>query len=264
MTGFHVEAAHRAVSELSTDPRIAGVAAGGSWLATMDEFSDLDLVVAVYPEHEESVRADRAAIAARLGPLLAAFTGEHVGEPRLLICLYGPPLLHVDIKFVALGDLAERVEDPAILWQRDGALDRALEGSRAAYPQPDPQWIEDRFWVWVHYAAVKIGRGELFEVLDSLGFWRGQVFGPLILARAGGRPNRVRRIEELAPDSIAALRETVAAYDRADCGRAVLAAVALYRELREGHPITRRSAAEAEAVRFLDEQLGSRDRAKTP
>jgi hypothetical protein len=263
MTAFHVEAARRAVSELSTDPRIAGVAAGGSWLTAMDQFSDLDLVVAVYPEHEDSVRGDRIAIANRLGPLLAGFTGEHVGEPRLLICLYGPPLLHVDLKFVALGDLAERVEDPAILWQRDGALDRALAGSRAAYPQPDRQWIEDRFWVWIHYAALKIGRGELFEALDFLGFLRGRVFGPLLLARAGGLPNGVRRIEELAPDSIAALRETVAAYDRADCGRALTAAIALYRELREGHPIARRGAAEAEAVRFLDQQLASGDSAKT-
>jgi hypothetical protein len=31
--------------------------------------------------------------------LLVGFTGEHVGEPRVLICLYGPPVLHVDLKF---------------------------------------------------------------------------------------------------------------------------------------------------------------------
>jgi hypothetical protein len=52
----------------------------------------------------------RAGFAGALGPLLSAFTGDHVGEPRLLICLYGPPLLHVDLKFVTPADLAERVE----------------------------------------------------------------------------------------------------------------------------------------------------------
>ena len=36
----------------------------------------------------------------------ATFTGEHVGESRVLICLYGPPLLHVDLKFVSLSDAA--------------------------------------------------------------------------------------------------------------------------------------------------------------
>lgn len=255
MTDHHVEAARRAVAGLSQDPRIAGVAAVGSWLGAMDEFSDLDLVVAVYPEHEEAVRAERMAIAGSLGPLLAAFTGEHVGEPRLLICLYGPPLLHVDLKFVALGDLARRVEEPAILWQRDGALDRALAGSRAEYPQPDLQWIEDRFWIWIHYAALKIGRGELFETIDFLGFLRGRVLGPLLLARAGHTPNGVRRIEQWVPGAVDALGQTIASHDRADCGRAVRAAVALYRDLRGDQPITRRAEAEAEAVRFLDAQL---------
>ncbi|HWM88815.1 MAG TPA: nucleotidyltransferase domain-containing protein [Kofleriaceae bacterium] len=254
MTALHVEAARRAVSRLSTDPRIAGVAAVGSWLGGMDEFSDLDLVIAVHPEHEQAVRAERRAIAETLGPLVACFTGEHVGEPRLLICLYGPPLLHVDLKFVALDDLARRVEEPSILWQRDGALDRALEGTSAHYPQPDPQWIEDRFWIWVHYAALKIGRGELFEAIDFLAYLRAKVLGPLLLARAGHTPNRVRRIEQRVPDSVGALRETVSAHDRADCGRAMKAAVALYRELRADQPITR-SQAEAESMRFLDEVL---------
>ncbi|MBD0742863.1 hypothetical protein [Streptomyces sp. CBMA152] len=29
---------------------------------------------------------------------MAGFTGEHVGEPLLIITLVGPPLLHVDFK----------------------------------------------------------------------------------------------------------------------------------------------------------------------
>lgn len=49
-------------------------------------------------------------LAGTLGHLLHAFTGEHVGEPRLLICLYGPELLHVDLKFVTLEMLTQRVE----------------------------------------------------------------------------------------------------------------------------------------------------------
>jgi predicted nucleotidyltransferase len=113
----HAAFLRRAVERLSADPRLVGVAAGGSYLTgTMDEFSDLDLVVAVDPPAYLQVMEERHQIAASLGPLLSAFTGEHVGEPRVLICLYGPPLLHVDLKFVALGDIAERVEDPAVIW----------------------------------------------------------------------------------------------------------------------------------------------------
>ena len=120
--GPHRKFLHSAVERLQRDERLLGVAAGGSFLTnSMDEFSDLDLVIATEAAHHRQVLADRQQIASSLGPLLTAFTGEHVGEPRLLICLYAvEPPLHVDLKFVALPDLARRVEDPAILWERDG------------------------------------------------------------------------------------------------------------------------------------------------
>src|SRR5262249_3397844 len=80
---------------------LIGLLAGGSFVTGgLDEFSDLDLVVVVAPPASETVYAQRKAFAAECGPLLAAFTGEHVGEPRLLICLYGQPPVHVDLKFV--------------------------------------------------------------------------------------------------------------------------------------------------------------------
>src|SRR5262245_15902159 len=84
---------------------LIGLLAGGSFVTGgLDEFSDLDLVLVVDPPAWEAVLAERAAFAADCGPLLAAFTGEHVGEPRLLICLYGPPPVHVDLKFVLPDD----------------------------------------------------------------------------------------------------------------------------------------------------------------
>jgi predicted nucleotidyltransferase len=242
------------VDVLARDARILGIAAGGSFLANaMDEFSDLDLLVATEPGDHGAVMADRRRIAESLGPLLAAFTGEHVGEPRLLICLYdGVPPLHVDLKFVALPDIAERVEDPAVLWERDGRLSRALEAGTAVYPLPNLQWIEDRFWVWIHYAAAKVGRGEIFEVLDGLSFLRTTVLGPLALVRSGARPAGVRKLEMLAPAHVDRLRTTVAAYDAADCVRALRACVDSYRALRsEGGTIEFRTAAEAAAMQYL-------------
>src|SRR6185369_14653149 len=209
----HREFLQRSVARLADDQRLVGVAAGGSFITkSMDEFSDLDLIIAVEPAHQAEVMSERMNIAASLGKLLAAFTGEHVGEPRVLICLYEEPLLHVDLKFVDLGDVAERVEDPAVLWERDECLSRALQQGRPEYPAPDPRWIEDRFWIWVHYAAAKIGRGELFEALDFLSFLRGTVLGPLGLRLARGRPAGVRKIETAAPEFAEKLRGTVAGY----------------------------------------------------
>jgi predicted nucleotidyltransferase len=119
---LHAGFLDRALPILVSDGRIAGVAATGSYAENaMDDFSDLDLILACEPGNHPSLMQDRAALAERLGPLVAAFTGEHVGEPRLMICLYGPPALHVDMKVVVLNDLACRVDEPVVLWERGNA-----------------------------------------------------------------------------------------------------------------------------------------------
>jgi hypothetical protein len=231
----HAEFLRSALDQLKQDSRLVGVAAAGSYLTqSLDEFSDLDLVIAIEPSANEAVLSERNEIAASIGPLLAAFTGEHVGEPRLLICLYGPPLLHVDLKFVSLADAADRVEDPAVLWEREGRLSVALRTRTARYPQPDLQWIEDRFWIWIHYGAAKIGRGELFEAIGFLAYLRAEVLGPLSLVLSGKRPSGVRKLESGAPDLARRMRTTVAAYDAGACAGALRAAAEIYRELRAG------------------------------
>lgn len=257
-----IPATHQAFIESATeilkrDKRIHGLAAGGSYITGgMDEFSDIDFVVAADPAHIDQVMCERHEIAGRLGKLLASFTGEHVGEPRLLICLFGPPLLHVDLKFVSLEDLPHRVEDPAILWERDGAMSKAFALGRAEYPVPQMQWIEDRFWVWIHYCAVKIGRGELFETLESISFLRQIVIGPLIAIKDGRLARGVRNIEEDAPSYLPLLKETVAGHDPVSCIKALRTIIGLYLELRErlaGDSLILRSEAEKYAAEYLNE-----------
>lgn len=244
-----------AVDRLKQDSRLVGVAAGGSYLTqSIDEFSDLDLVLAIEPAAYESVLTERTEIAASIGPLLASFTGEHVGEPRLLICLYGPPLLHVDLKFINVLDAASRVEDPAILWERDGRLSEALRNGAARYPRPDLQWIEDRFWIWIHYGAGKIGRGELFEAIGFLAYLRAEVLGPLSLLVSGKRPAGVRKLEFAAPALAQQMQATVAAYDPGGCVAALRTAADLYRELRRrlvSKDLNTNARAEQAAMEYL-------------
>lgn len=248
---------NRALPLLQRDARLLGVAAAGSWITqNLDEFSDLDLVVVSEPAAQEHLLNERMRIAAELGPLLTAFTGEHVGEPRLLICLYDEPLLHVDLKFISLDDLGRRIENPAVLWERDGKLTAKIADGSPHFPPPDPQWIEDRFWTWAHYGAQKLGRGELFEVIDFLSFWRERVLGPLSLMKHGQIPRGVRRLETLATADVPAFRQTVAVHERASCARALQAAIALYQRLRnECAPPTlvRRDRAEKAALRYLED-----------
>ena len=116
----------KAVEVIQKDDSITGLAVGGSWLTNeVDEYSDLDLMLIT----KEKVSGDPSKMlhyASSLGKLLSGFTGEHVGEPRLLICLYDDPLLHVDIKFLTLPEFNSRVENPVILHDTDGQLKDVL------------------------------------------------------------------------------------------------------------------------------------------
>ena len=219
---------------LEKDNDIIGLAVGGSWLTNeIDEFSDLDLILVT----KTKVSGDKSKmleLAQRLGDFLTGFTGEHVGEPRVLICLYDNPLLHVDIKFVTLTELDHRVETPHILFDREGQLKEAFEQSKEQFPLPDYQWIEDRFWTWIHYILLKIGRGEYFEAFDFFGFLRMVVLGPLIHLKNGNLPRGVRKVEfEIDKNDYKGLKSTIPKYDRQSLLNSLQNSIELYRELRE-------------------------------
>lgn len=193
----------------------------------------MDLIVVVEDAAFDAIMRERLDLIGSWTDLVVGFTGEHVGEPRLIITLVGPPLLHVDFKFVRATDFAERAEEPPL----------------------DLQWIEDRFWVWVHYGATKIGRGELFEAIGMLGFLRDAVLGPLAARRVGAPSRGTRHLENIAPEEARALRATLCGYDRADVGRALLVAVDLYRQWLGDAPVERRGEAEKLAVQYLHDVL---------
>ncbi|MFE4593016.1 nucleotidyltransferase domain-containing protein [Streptomyces laurentii] len=241
------------------DARVAGVAVTGSFVGGRpDVYSDVDLIVVVDDDAHDAVMRERLALIGSWTSLVVGFTGEHVGEPRLIITLVGPPLLHVDFKFVRSSDFAERIEDPEILWQRDDVLAAALAGHPPAPAGLDLQWIEDRFWVWVHYGATKLGRGELFEAIGFLGFVRDAVLGPLAARQAGAPPRGVRHLESVAPEEARELQATLCGYDRDEAGRAMLAAVDLYRRWSgggEGAAVKRHHHAEELAVAYLQDVI---------
>jgi len=224
---------NKALAAIKKDDSIIGLAVGGSWLTNeLDEYSDLDLSL-VTREKVSGDTGEMLRYASSFGKLLSGFTGEHVGEPRLLICLYDDPLLHVDIKFLTLSEFYTRIENPVILHDTTGQLKNIVSKSAPRYPDLQYQWIEDRFWIWIHYAALKIGRGELFEALDFLSFIRMAVLGPLLQVKNGKLPRGVRKLEmNLDTSDLDKLKLTIAAYDRASVVAAVDACIKLYQELR--------------------------------
>jgi hypothetical protein len=227
------EFAQNAVKVLDADESVIGLTVGGSWLSNqMDEFSDLDLIIVTVNNISDD-KKKMIEYASKLGNFLSGFTGEHVGEPRVLICLYDNPLLHVDLKFLTIDELFKRVENPLILLDKGGQIQDILNKSEAKFPYPDYQWIEDRFWIWIHYALLKVGRGELFEAFDFLGFLRMVVLGPFLQIKNGELPRGVRKVEmELPENDFKNLKNTIPNYNKKSLLESLENSVKLYRELR--------------------------------
>ncbi len=257
---LHHDFVERVRAEVSRDTRLAALLAGGSYIhGGFDHYSDLDFVIVVDAAHHAEVMAARKAFAGRIGGLLSSFTGEHVGEPRLLICLYGPPLIHVDLKFIVADDLDRLIERPAALFIRDGSeIEARLDSAVIHWPDRVPEWFEQRAWVWLHYGAAKLGRGELLEAMGMLAFFRDQVLGPMLHRRAG-RPQRgVRRMEALDAHASDLLARTVATHDPGSIRNALSAAADLYLDLRGDDP-PREAVAHMPAMllRYLAESAGA-------
>jgi len=240
--------AYRVAELVKKDDAVIGLAAGGSWITNeIDEYSDLDLILIT----EIKIAGDKEKMmsyARRFGDLISGFTGEHVGEPRVLICLYDKPLLHVDIKFLTLPEFYDRVENPVVLFERNNQLSDIINSTNAVWPQPDFQWIEDRFWTWVHYACLKIGRGELMEAFDFLSFLRMTVLSPLLQVKNNKQARGLRRVETaLSLSDLENLKITIAQYTRPSVIKALDNTISIYKSLRRKiYPDTVCLQAEAE------------------
>lgn len=231
---FQKQFAENAVGILTLEENVIGLAAGGSWISdSLDAYSDLDLVIVTQKKITDN-KDNMINIAQKLGDYLSGFTGEHIGETRLLICMYDNPLLHVDLKFVTPEEFKDRVEDPAILLDKGGILKQIIETTKAEFPYPDYQWMEDRFWTWIHYALTKIGRQEYLEATDFLAYLRMTVLGPLLQIKNNKLPRGVRKVEfDLAHEDFITLTSTLPVYDRASILMSLKNSVELYRNLRE-------------------------------
>ena len=254
---MHKDFADKIVSIIQQDPSVIGLAIGGSWLTNeIDQFSDLDLIL-VTKDKISNEPSKMHEYANRFGKVLSAFTGEHVGEPRLLICLYDEPFLHVDIKFVTLEEFHTRVETPVILLDKEDKLKKAIANSTAKFPMPDLQWIEDRFWVWVHYGAGKILRGEYFEAYDFFGALRMMVLGPLLHIKNGHLPRGVRKAEtSFTAEDLEELQLTLPGYDKRSLTECLKNSVALYQKIRRelfDDSVELRKEAEKRVIRYVQE-----------
>jgi hypothetical protein len=134
---------------------------------------------------------------------------------------------------LTLPEFYSRIENPVVLFERNNQLTDIINTTKAEWPQPDLQWIEDRIWTWVHYVAGKAARGEYFECLDGLGYIRARVLAPLLQLKSKTLPRGLRKVEtKLNPPDLENLKITTAQYNKASILKALDNTVSVYRSLR--------------------------------
>jgi len=240
-----------AMPQLQADSEVLGAAVGGSWLGAnhgngtqpLDASSDLDLFI-VGTDALISDTRQQEELTRSMGPLCLAHRMRPQIHPNWVVCLYHPPLLRVDLNFVAPGHLGVRYEDPAILWERDGVISRVLSATEPSasanlWRQPALEWIESKFWPAVDRNALQVAHGELFEAINGLEEIRARVLAPLAAIVNGGDCRGLRHFETRFPAWIAPFRETVAAYNADSCRESLAATIELYRQLRRNFDVAR-------------------------
>ncbi len=211
------------------------MAIAGSFVdGSPDEYSDLDLRVVLANGSFERVFPRREEFARACGPLVAAFKGEHVGEPQLLITLYDD-LVHVDYLFTELADAPKRNDGRKVqvLWQRDPGVSEKLSQPYTADPAADLAYMEARMWTWTWYIQSKILRGELWEAVSGLAFVRDEVLFRLLAMSQGMRYRGARFAEQIIGTHADAVARTLGPLDKGSVLEALRATVHLYIELAD-------------------------------
>lgn len=256
---FHRDFMERILPQIKNDHRFLGLAVGSS-STHVDDYSDLNLMVVVDDYHHDDILYEMEEIVSHLGTLLGCFTSERVGERDRITCLYDHPMLRVVFRFCRLETFKnERQSDPRVMWERGHRLSRAISGRPAVSGAPNPQTIENRFWIRVQALAARLIRGEYCEVLNGIAAIRAQVLAPLARFNEDLAPVGVRNLEEDLPHQMGAFQETVpGSLDREALTQALMGCVDFYRELRDEIParvLNRNRKAEKAVVAWMEQAL---------
>ncbi len=218
-----------------SEPDVLGMAIAGSFVdGTPDAYSDLDIRIVLEDGSFQRVFPRREELARACGSLVAAFTGEHVGEPNLFITLY-EDLVHVDCLFAELAEAPDKNDGRRVhvLWQHDDRVGKALSRPYIADPFADLTYLETRMWTWTWYIQSKILRGELWEAVSGLTTLRNVVIFRLLAMTMSLRHRGSRFAEELVGEHAASIERTHGTLDKGPLLDALRTTVRLYLKLAD-------------------------------
>ncbi|MGL4589174.1 MAG: hypothetical protein ACRCUP_02960 [Mycoplasmatales bacterium] len=200
---------------------------GSGYELKFDQFADLDLVIG----YENTI--NKQEVLALMGDLIGCFTGYHVGEPRLEICLFkvSGDLLQVDAKFVELTDFKNQRDKIKLLFDKTKQVDQKIINQKTCEVQTiDWNFVNQKFYKWIHFGIVKLARGEIHEAISCLNMIWSEIIANYYYIERGILPRGMRRIEQIQPELAVKLSEIMPSYELEAVYDSYLKTLELYEE----------------------------------
>ncbi|MHA1200016.1 MAG: hypothetical protein ACTSQF_11865 [Candidatus Heimdallarchaeaceae archaeon] len=168
----HQSLINRAAEVIIADTRVVGLYVGGS--QTADEYSDVDLSIYFKSQEDlDSFRNDRLEIAKKVGKIKAESMS---GFPFVYVVFYEEEEVKVDFAYNLIP--AEPRPDKIyfdILYDPEGHLEKMVEESHKMKWDVDIADLTHRarhYQMGISYTVSKICRGEFWDALDCIDFYR--------------------------------------------------------------------------------------------
>lgn len=168
----HQDLVNRAAEVLMKDKRCRGIYVSGS--STADEYSDVDLnIICETEEDRKGMKEDRLSIAQQIGKLKAEAMSIF---PYTYVTFYEEEEVKVDFSFSLIPPA--RRPDKAnvnIIYDPEGYLAKMVEESSKLEWKIDLEDLQNKiqhFYMGFSYTVSKIGRGEFWDALDCVDFYR--------------------------------------------------------------------------------------------
>ena len=161
----------RAVGVVTADPRVVGLYVGGS--PSADEYSDIDLSIYFANQADlDSFRNDRLEIAKRIGKIKA----ESMSTIPFIYVVFYEEEVKLDFDYyVVPAELRPDKVYCTILYDPQGHLEQMKEESKNMKWDIDIADLAHRikhYQVAISYTVGKICRGEFWDALDAIDFYR--------------------------------------------------------------------------------------------
>ena len=238
LTLLNVSYIDKITAQLQTDGRFEALLAAGD-IARKEhgELSNLDLLIICHESTYKEAFASRYTFAAQIGGLLSAFPANHRGKPYQLVCLYGPELTCINLSFVTRKYIQHEPVRPKTLWKMDASsIENFIAQTPPVSTNHTADWFELRAWAWLHECSTQLLRGELFEAIGQLDFFRRRILAPMLQRNLGRPESGLKELDTLPEPFNNLLATTIAVYSRESIFSALRSSIRLYLRLRKDNP----------------------------